>query len=87
MVLARTEYISYSMGETCSVSNLSQIWWKGANYHSRGMDLAMKTLQNAQERDQDDWVGLFKRASPRFKFISTQTPRGSQLSIIEFEWV
>lgn len=51
------------------------------------MDLAMKTLQNAQERDQDDWVDLFKKASLRFKYIGTQTPKGSQLSIIEFEWV
>lgn len=50
------------------------------------MDLAMKTLQNSRERDEDDWKDLFSKANERFHFEGVQCPKGSQLSIIEFQW-
>jgi hypothetical protein len=46
----------------------------------------MKELQNAKERDEDDWIELFGRAHPNFKLNSVQTPLGSALSIIEVVW-
>jgi hypothetical protein len=48
--------------------------------------MAMMTLQNSRERDQDDWISLFSRASERFHLASIKRPTGSALSIIEFEW-
>ena len=50
------------------------------------MDIAMKTIANAQERNQDDWVSLFKRADERFQFVSVTQPEGSHLSLMEFRW-
>lgn len=50
------------------------------------MDLAMMTLQNSKERDRDDWIDLFGRASERFHLNGIQRPKRSQLSIIEFQW-
>ncbi|MCJ1311798.1 hypothetical protein MMC25_005471 [Agyrium rufum] len=52
----------------------------------RGMDIAMMTIQNSQERDQDDWISLFKRADERFKFEGVKHPEGAHLSFIEFHW-
>ena len=50
------------------------------------MDVSMLTIQNSQERDQDDWISLFSRADERFKFLGIKHPKGSHLSIIEFSW-
>lgn len=53
---------------------------------SRNLDLAMKEIQNAKERDADDWKKLFEDADPRFKFKGIKTPVGSILSMISATW-
>jgi hypothetical protein len=53
---------------------------------SRVMDMVQKTFQNSMERDKDDWVELFGRASSRFHLVSIQQPKGAQLSVVEFQW-
>jgi hypothetical protein len=50
------------------------------------MDVAMMTLQNAQERDKDEWISLFKRADERFSFAGVTQPEGSDLAVIVFTW-
>jgi len=50
------------------------------------MDVGMLTMQNARERDRDDWISLFKRADERFNFVGVTEPEGSDLAIIEFTW-
>lgn len=50
------------------------------------MDVAMMTLQNAQERDKDEWVSLFKCADERFTFAGVTQPEGSDLAVIVFTW-
>ncbi|MCJ1432481.1 hypothetical protein MMC27_001838 [Xylographa pallens] len=52
----------------------------------RGMDIGMLTIFNAQERDRDEWISLFKRADERFKFVSIDHPEQANLSIIQFQW-
>ena len=46
----------------------------------------MLSLHNSRERDQDEWVQLFKDADPRFGEISIRVPEGSALAIIEAVW-
>ena len=46
----------------------------------------MMTIQNSQERDQDDWISLFSRGDARFRFLGVKHPEGSLLSIIKFSW-
>jgi hypothetical protein len=46
----------------------------------------MKAIQNAKERDAEDWEHLFKIADPRFKFQGVKKPNGSTLSIIWASW-
>ena len=50
------------------------------------MDVGMLTIFNAQERDRDEWISLFKRADERFKFVSIDHPERANLSIIQFQW-
>lgn len=50
------------------------------------MDIAMMTMQNAQERDKGEWVDLFKRADERFQFMKVVQPEKSDLAVIEFIW-
>ncbi|TVY33615.1 O-methyltransferase [Lachnellula subtilissima] len=52
----------------------------------RSMDIGMLTLQNARERNRDDWISLFKRADERYNFAGVTEPEGSDLAIIEFAW-
>ncbi|EEA24943.1 O-methyltransferase, putative [Talaromyces marneffei ATCC 18224] len=52
----------------------------------RAMDVAMMTMQNAQERDKGEWVDLFKRADERFRFVEVVQPEESDLAVIEFTW-
>ncbi|KAJ4288909.1 hypothetical protein N0V90_011250 [Kalmusia sp. IMI 367209] len=53
---------------------------------ARGFDLAMKALQNAKERDAQDWKDLFHNADPRFKLEDIKTPPGATLAIISATW-
>ena len=50
------------------------------------MDVSMLTIQNSRERDQDDWISLFKQADKRFNFLGVTHPEGANLLIIEFNW-
>ena len=46
----------------------------------------MKEIQNAKERDADDWKQLFQNADPRFKFCGAKKPPLSTLAIMEVSW-
>ena len=50
------------------------------------MDMLMLTLFNAQERQESDWIRLFRDSDPRFVFKRAGVPKGSALGIIEFVW-
>ena len=50
------------------------------------LDMGMKQLFNAKERDKDDWIQLFRAADPRFQLVQITKPELSELSIIEFRW-
>lgn len=50
------------------------------------MDIAMMTMQNAQERDKGEWIDLFKRAEERFHFVEVVQPEESDLAVIKFIW-
>jgi len=52
----------------------------------RSMDLTMLELQNARERELQDWKDLFALADERFKFVGVVMPPGSNLAIIIVEW-
>ncbi|KAH7018391.1 O-methyltransferase-domain-containing protein [Microdochium trichocladiopsis] len=52
----------------------------------RSMDLTMFELQNARERELQDWKDLLALADPRFIFVDAVMPPGSNLSIITVEW-
>ncbi|MCJ1270219.1 hypothetical protein MMC22_010115 [Lobaria immixta] len=52
----------------------------------RNLDMAMKQLLNAKERNADDWIELFRKADPRFRLVQIKKPHFSKLSIIEFCW-
>jgi hypothetical protein len=53
----------------------------------RASDMAMKEVQNAKERDADDWAGLFEMTDRRFVMREIREPKGSDLAIIVAEWV
>lgn len=46
----------------------------------------MKGIQNAKERDSDDWTQLFKSVDSRFTNLEVISPQGSYLSIISITW-
>lgn len=50
------------------------------------MDLTMLQIQNAKEREVDDWKALFHEADSRFKFQGAKQVATSNLAIIEFLW-
>jgi hypothetical protein len=52
----------------------------------RNSDLYMKGIQNARERDEDDYVQLFKSVDSRFTFDGVVRPEGSVLSVISATW-
>ncbi|KAI9646018.1 hypothetical protein NHQ30_005456 [Ciborinia camelliae] len=52
----------------------------------RSMDLAMLELQNARERELNDWAKLFEEADPRFRFKGGKQPAGANLWILEAVW-
>jgi hypothetical protein len=47
----------------------------------------MLEIQNSRERELDDWAKLFEKADSRFKFMGGNVPQGSNLWIIEVQWV
>lgn len=53
---------------------------------SRTFDLGMKAIQNAKERDADDWAFLFDKTDSRFKLQEIKKPREANLSIICATW-
>lgn len=63
------------------------MWTRSAaNYFCSAMDIAMMTMQNAQERDRDEWINLFNAADERFHFVQVVQPKNSDLAVIEFIW-
>lgn len=52
----------------------------------RSMDLTMLELQNAREREMEDWAKLFVDADPRFKFLGGKKPEGASLWILDAVW-
>ncbi|KAF7903124.1 hypothetical protein EAE99_012150 [Botrytis elliptica] len=52
----------------------------------RATDMTMKQIQNARERDQEDWGALVKAADSRYKLQSISRPEGSELAIITLVW-
>lgn len=52
----------------------------------RGFDLVMSSIQNARERELEDWKNLFMKADGRFKFKGIIFPPGSNYSLIVAVW-
>lgn len=52
----------------------------------RGMDMVMKSLTNAKEREAEEWGLLFAQADPRFQFLGVRVPPGSKSALIEAKW-
>ncbi|KAI0206700.1 S-adenosyl-L-methionine-dependent methyltransferase [Astrocystis sublimbata] len=50
------------------------------------MDIGMHMLFNSQEREQDEWAELFRRADPRFRYVGARRPEGARRWMIEAEW-
>ena len=46
----------------------------------------MLTLFNAREREEADWIELFRKADPRFSVVRIWTPEGATMAIIEVLW-
>ncbi|RAL08036.1 S-adenosyl-L-methionine-dependent methyltransferase [Aspergillus homomorphus CBS 101889] len=58
-----------------------------ANRDLRYMDIAMKSFNNARERDAETWEALFTEAHPQYRFLGVTVPVGARMAIIEAEWV
>ena len=52
----------------------------------RCFDISMKATFNSKEREMGDWIQLFARADPRFKFVDAKVPPGSSLAVVHFRW-
>jgi hypothetical protein len=50
------------------------------------MDLCMLEIQNAHERNVDDWAAIFKAADERFEFEGGTRPEGSNLWMMVARW-
>jgi hypothetical protein len=50
------------------------------------MDVGMLQLLNAQQREQDEWPELFRRADARFRYLGARKSEGAVRWIIEAEW-
>jgi SAM-dependent methyltransferase len=59
---------------------------KGVQARMRSFDLVMTSIQNAKERELDDWIELFRKADERFEFQGATCPPGSSHSIIVAVW-
>jgi hypothetical protein len=53
----------------------------------RNSDLYMKGIQNAKERDEEDYVRLFESVDSRFRVDEVIKPEGSALALICVTWV
>lgn len=47
----------------------------------------MKEIQNAKERDAEDWTALFAQVDPGLKFEGVKIPEGSTLAMVSAVWV
>jgi hypothetical protein len=50
------------------------------------MDVGMLQLLNAQQREQDEWPELFRRADARFRYLGARKSEAAVRWIIEAEW-
>lgn len=48
--------------------------------------MIMLTLFNAREREEADWIELFRQADRRYSVVRTYTPQGATMAIIEVSW-
>ena len=48
--------------------------------------MLMLTLQNARERELDDWEEMFRQADPRFKWVGAKVKEGDSSAVIEIIW-
>ncbi|KAI9150208.1 6-hydroxytryprostatin B O-methyltransferase [Paramyrothecium foliicola] len=53
--------------------------------HLRTLDVLMQTVNNAREREVDDWKALFTRADPRFKWRNAWRSAGT-VWFVEVTW-
>lgn len=53
---------------------------------NRAADINMMAVFNSQERDETEWVELFRKASPRFELEEVRRAEGAMLDIIVFRW-
>ncbi|KAF2167489.1 hypothetical protein M409DRAFT_66047 [Zasmidium cellare ATCC 36951] len=52
----------------------------------RAADINMMAVFNSQERDETEWVELFRKASPRFELEEVRRTEGALLDMIVFTW-
>jgi hypothetical protein len=50
------------------------------------MDIGMLQLLNAQQREQNEWPELFRRADSRYRYLGAKKPASAVRWIIEAEW-
>ena len=48
--------------------------------------MLMMTLFNAREREEANWVQLFRDADPRFRFVSARKPDVGTMGVIVATW-
>ncbi|KAI1424878.1 S-adenosyl-L-methionine-dependent methyltransferase [Xylaria sp. FL1777] len=58
----------------------------GMNLRLRGFDLVMTSIQNAKERELEDWVNLLRLADERFEFEGVTQPTGSFNALLVAVW-
>ncbi|KAI1123475.1 S-adenosyl-L-methionine-dependent methyltransferase [Nemania abortiva] len=59
---------------------------KGAEIRLRGFDLVMTSIQNARERELDDWRNLLRSADEGFEFQEAICPPGSFNALLVAVW-
>lgn len=52
----------------------------------RSFDLVMSSIQNARERELEDWKRLFRKANSRLQFQGVTSPPGSNHSLLVAVW-
>jgi hypothetical protein len=50
------------------------------------MDIGMLQLLNAQQREEEEWSELFRRADARYRYLGARKPEGAIRWIIVAEW-
>jgi hypothetical protein len=62
-------------------------FWKGNELIlNRDSDITMMATSNSQERDEDDWVELFRGADERFRVEEIKRMEGAKLELIVVRW-